>query len=287
VSGEIVIEPVEDLEGFHACERLQKEVWGFEDLAVVPDHVLLTVVKGGGLLLGAFAEEGSSREMVGFVLSFFGRAEDGTLKHCSLMAAVRAGWRDRGLGYRLKLAQRDHVLRQGVGLITWTFDPLESRNAHFNLNKLGCVATTYLINYYGSLRDERNRGLPTDRFLCEWHLRAPRVEGRLARGYSPPGSELVRELPRALDAETGMDLPRPRGAMLGLEANRIIVEIPSDFQGLKARDLELARAWRLATREVLSHYMGRGYLAVGLLRDGDRSFLLLERASLGEVLKRP
>lgn len=280
MSERIVIRPVEDLEGFHECERLQKGVWGFDDISVVPDHVLLTVVRGGGLLLGAFSPEG---KMVGFVLSFFGRAEDGTLKHCSLMAAVKEGFRDRGLGYKLKLAQREHVLRQGMELITWTFDPLESRNAHFNFNKLGCVAERYYVNYYGSLRDERNRGLPTDRFLCEWHLVSPRVEGRIAHGFPGFGEGFSRRLPHALDAQG----KGPGPVRLDLDEERLLVEIPADFQGLKRESLELALEWRLAAREALTHYMGRGYLATGLVREGKRSFLLLERRPLEEVLSRP
>jgi len=276
----IVIEPVEDLEGFHECERLQKEIWGFDDIAVVPDHVLLTVVKGGGLLLGAFTEE---RKMIGFALSFFCRTEDGTPKHCSLMAAVKDGWRDKGLGYRLKLTQREYVLRQGVELITWTFDPLESRNAHFNLNKLGCVATRYHVNYYGSLRDERNRGLPTDRFSCEWHLKSPRVERRIAQGFRGFPKGLVRELPCVLRAEG----EEPGPVELGLEEERLLVEIPPDFQALRRESMELALRWRLAAREALSHYMGRSYLGTGLVRDGKKSFLLLERKALEEVLSSP
>ncbi len=286
MNGEIVIEPVEDFEGFHACERLQQEVWGLEDLGVVPDHVLLTTVEGGGLLLGAFVAEGGAREMVGFALSFFGRTEDGKLRHCSLMAAVKDGWRDRGVGYRLKLAQRECVLRQGVALITWTFDPMESRNAHFNLNKLGAVATRYFLNYYGDLRDERNRGIPTDRFLCEWHLRSPRVERRITQGYQPPDPELIREIPVVNRGKPGKP-PTPGTVSLGLEEERLRLEIPVDLQALKARSLALARAWRFSTREALSHYMGRGYLVTGLLRDGKRSFLLLERKPLEEVLAAP
>lgn len=284
MSAKIVIEPVLDLEGFHECERLQKEVWGFDDISVVPDHVLLTVVKGGGLLLGAFAEEGDHREMVGFVLSFFGRSEDGTLKHCSLMAAVKEGWRDKGLGYKLKLAQREHVLHQGVGLITWTFDPLESRNAHFNLNKLGCVVANFYVNYYGSLRDERNWGLPTDRFLCEWHLRAPRVERRLREGYPAFSGGLYRELP-CVNPTDGLE---PSQARLDLDEEELLVQIPPDFQALRRRSMELALRWRLSTREAFQHYiMGRGYFATGLVRGEGRSYLLLERRPLEEVLSRP
>ena len=283
MEGKIFIEPVEDLEGFHQCERLQKEVWGMADIAVVPDHAILTAVEAGGLLLGAFAAEEGKREMVGFALSFFGRTGDGRLRHCSLMAAVKDGWRDKGVGYALKLAQREHVLRQGVGLITWTFDPLESRNAHFNLNKLGCVVARYYLDYYGSLRDERNKGLPTDRFLCEWHLKSPRVERRVAQGFPGFPRGLVRELPCALRAE-GVE---PGSVELGLKEERLLVEIPPDFQALRRESMELALRWRLAAREALSHYMSYGYLVTGLVREGNRSFLLLERKTLEEVLSSP
>ncbi|MFN3346824.1 MAG: hypothetical protein ACK42E_03315, partial [Candidatus Bipolaricaulaceae bacterium] len=122
-----MIEPVQDFAGYRACERLQKEVWGFADISVVPDHLIHMIVQAGGLLLGAFAGIGPGREMLGFSLSVVGLGEGGKLRHHSLMTAVKPGLQDQGIGHKLKLAQREHVLRQGIALITWTFDPLESR----------------------------------------------------------------------------------------------------------------------------------------------------------------
>jgi predicted GNAT superfamily acetyltransferase len=286
ISGEIVIEPVHDHRGYRDCERLQKEVWGFDDVAVVPDHALHTMVEGGGLLLGAYDGIGPGREMIGFALSLLGWWEVGkSLRHQSFMAAVREGWRDKGVGYRLKLAQREHVLDQGVELITWTFDPLESRNAYFNLNKLGAVVTRYLPDYYGEFRDERNRGLPSDRFLCEWHLKSPRVEARLS------GERPTLSLGRAEAINATKRLPSglraPAGARAALTAPLLLYEIPADLQTLKRRDLELARAWRLEMRRILPLYFEDGYIVSGLYHQGERSFLVLERAELGEVLSRP
>jgi len=286
ISEEIIIEPVHDHRGYRECEKLQLEVWGFDAIAVVPDHALHTMVEGGGLLLGAYDGIGPGREMIGFALSLLGWWEVGkTLRHQSFMAAVRAGWRDKGVGYRLKLAQREHVLAQGIDLITWTFDPLESRNAHFNLNKLGAIVTGYLPNYYGEFRDERNRGLPSDRFLCEWHLASPRATARIA-GQRPNlalgEAEAINTTKRLASG-----LRAPAGFKAGLTAPVLLYEIPADLQTLKRRDLELARTWRLETRKVLPLYFEDGYLVTGLFHQGERSFLVLERAAKEEVLSRP
>ena len=282
----ITIEPVHNHRGYRECEALQRAIWGFDDIAVVPDHALHTIVEGGGLLLAAYDGIGPGREMVGFVLSLLGWWEVGKrLRHQSLMAAVREGWQGKGVGYALKCAQRKHVLSQGIDLVTWTFDPLESRNAHFNLNKLGAVVTRYMPEYYGEFRDARNRGLATDRFLCEWHLSSPRVKARLA-GEKPDLSlgkaeaiNATRRLPSGLRA--------PVSFRADLAAPILLYEIPADLQTVKREDLELARVWRMESRKALTLYLEDGYLVTGLLHQGDRSFLVLERAELAEVLSCP
>jgi len=282
---DLVIEPVTDHSGYRACERLQREVWGFADVALVPDHALHTIVEAGGLLLGAYDGVGPGREMVGFVLSLLGRHHDGSLRHCSLMAAVSPDWQNRGLGYRLKLAQREHVLKQGILVVTWTFDPLESRNAHFNLNKLGALATEYLPNYYGEFRDTRNRGLASDRFRCEWHLDSTRVKRRLDQGKSALSATELGQMELANRTQRlSSGLRRPAGFEYEVQGNHLLFEIPSDLQRLRQEDLELARAWRLETRKSLATYMEEGYIAVQLLHQSDRSFLILRRAEMGEVL---
>lgn len=283
---EVVIEPVRDRVGYRACERLQQEVWGFADVAVIPDHLIHMVTSAGGLLLGAFDGIGPGREMIGFTLSVVGLLAGTTLRHHSLMAAVRPDWQDRSIGYRLKCAQRERVLAQGIRIITWTFDPLESRNAHFNLNKLGGVVTEYLPNYFGELRDVRNRGIDTDRLLCQWHLDSPWAKGHLA-GERPPALALgdLETINRTQRTATG--LRAPAGFRPDLRAPNLLFEIPSDLQTVRRADLDLARTWRLEARRALGAYLDEGYLVTSLFRQGDRSFLVLEKASLAQVLERP
>ncbi len=283
---DLVIEPVRDGAGYRACERLQQAVWGFADLAVIPDHLIHMVVNAGGLLLGAFDGIGPGREMIGFTLSVVGLLDGGVLRHYSLMAAVRPGFQDRGVGYALKLAQREHVLAQGIGIITWTFDPLESRNAYFNLNKLGGVVAQYLPNYFGELRDARNRGIDTDRFLCRWHLRSPRVESYL-KGGKPPALALGEIETINRTQRTASGLRAPAGFRPDLRAPNLLFEIPSDLQTLRKEDLDLARTWRLEARRALGTYLDEGYLVTSLFRQGDRSFLVLEKSPLPKVLERP
>ncbi|HAZ27720.1 TPA: hypothetical protein DCY65_03455 [Candidatus Acetothermia bacterium] len=283
---DVVIEPVRDGAGYRACERLQKEVWGFTDLAVIPDHLIHMVVGAGGLLLGAFDGIGPGREMVGFTMSVVGLLDGKTLRHHSLMAAVTPGWQDKGVGYRLKCSQRDHVLAQGINVITWTFDPLESRNAHFNLNKLGVAVAQYLPNYFGELRDARNRGMDTDRFLCQWHLDSPRVRSYL-EGGKPPALALGDLETINRSQRTAAGFRAPAGSTLGLRAPHLLFEIPSDLQTMRKADLDLARTWRLEARRALSTYLDEGYLVTSLFREGERSFLVLERSSLPKVLERP
>lgn len=287
MSSEVVIEPVHDFPGYRACERLQREVWGFQDLSIIPDHALHMIVQAGGLLLGAFDGIGPAREMLGFSLSVLGLWEGRRLRHFSLMTAVKPAQQNQGIGEKLKLAQREYVLRQGIDLITWTFDPLESRNAHFNLNKLGGIVRSYHQNFFGEeMRDALNQGLPSDRFLCEWYLESPRVRVRLEGGKSP---ELrlseVEVINRTRRLPSGQRAPA--GGRLGLSARFLFFEIPANLQALKRENLEVARAWRQECRRFLAPYLEEGYLVTGLVREGERSFLVLERASLEEVVERP
>ncbi len=281
------IRPVETLEDIHECERLQKLVWGFEDLSVVPHHLIITTLKAGGLLLGAF----EGQHMIGFVYGFPGfiiEEKQLKLKHCSLMAAVLPEHRFRGVGYQLKLKQRECVLSQGLDLITWTFDPLQGANAHFNFTKLGVICCQYEPNLYGDIRDELNRGLPTDRFSVEWWIRSPRVTARVERLEKPHFS---RELP--LVNRTAINR---RGLLGNLEYDlerkeaRLLVEVPRDIRALKEADLDLALRWRLETRKIFAHYFKRGYIASeffsSALEPQPRSYYLLEKLPKDELLER-
>ena len=179
---DITIRLIESLDDFHAVEDLSRRVWESTDLEVVPLHMLTTIAHNGGLVLGAFDGD----RMIGFVLGFLGADEAdpkrpamARLKHCSHQLGVLEEYRDRGVGYQLKLAQRDFVLKQGIRLITWTFDPLESRNARLNVARLGAVCNKCLRNIYGELDDGLNAGLPSDRFQVDWWITSARVKERL------------------------------------------------------------------------------------------------------------
>jgi predicted GNAT superfamily acetyltransferase len=175
VSPEIVVRECDGLEELEACVRLQKEVWGFNDIDIVPARVFLVASKIGGQVIGAFRGD----ELVGYTLSIPGNRNGHVYLH-SHMLAVKESCRNLGLGRKLKLAQRDDALEKGIELIEWTFDPLEIKNAYLNIVKLGAIARRYNINQYGSFSSPLQGGLPTDRLVAEWWLRSDRVEAVLA-----------------------------------------------------------------------------------------------------------
>jgi len=276
----IEIRPITTQEGFRECERLQKLIWGFEDASVVPHHLLITAQKGGGVLFGAY----DRGRMIGFVFGFVG-LEGGKPKHCSLMCGVVSEQRYRGVGYKLKLKQREAVLSQGIELVTWTYDPLQSANAHFNFAKLGVIARSYERDLYGDIRDEINRGLATDRFTVEWWVKSPRVVARVEKGERPKFPEGLNIVNRTEERE-GLSVNLEHD--LDLSDERLLVEIPRDIQGLKRKDLELAQRWRFQTREIFENYLQKGYIVSEFfaveLEGRKRSFYLLERVSAEELL---
>jgi predicted GNAT superfamily acetyltransferase len=183
MSGVVEIRSCHALEEFHACVALQREIWGEADLEVEPATMFVVAAHTGGQVIGAFAGD----VLVGFVLAVAGVRARTSYLH-SHMACVRTGYRDQGLGRRLKLFQRDEALQRGIGLIEWTFDPLEVRNAHLNFNRLGAISRKYLPNLYGVTTSPLHRGLRTDRLLVEWRLEDPGVIAKIASGAAAAGT---------------------------------------------------------------------------------------------------
>ncbi len=187
----IIIRDIEQISEMREIEALQKEVWGSDDRDIVPLTIFAATREVGAILIGAF--DGAS--LIGFAYSFVGR-EDGRMVHHSHMLAVRPIYRNFNLGYRLKLAQRDRALAQGITQMTWTFDPLQSLNAHFNFAKLGVVADAYKINFYGEATSSFLHQIGTDRLWVTWSLDSQRVCERVRTGVKTEDS--VFDLERIL-----------------------------------------------------------------------------------------
>jgi predicted GNAT superfamily acetyltransferase len=174
--------------------RLQQQIWGFEDVDLLPLRLFVVATKIGGHVLGAF--DGS--RMVGFSLAIPGVKQGGASFWHSHMMGVVDGYRDQGIGRRLKLRQREDALERGIRLIEWTFDPLELKNAHFNIERLGAVVRRYVLNQYGTTTSHLHGGLPTDRCVAEWHLDREIPRDQIQARISLPSDigELRRNDPR-------------------------------------------------------------------------------------------
>jgi predicted GNAT superfamily acetyltransferase len=173
----IVVRRCEGIEEFRLCVELQREVWRFSDAELVPLRLFVVADKVGGQVVGAF----DRGVMVGFALSVPGLRNGHPYLH-SHMAGVRETHRNAGIGRKLKLFQRDDAIARGIDLIEWTFDPLEIKNAFFNIERLGAISRRYTINQYGVTSSALHGGLPTDRLIAEWWVRSKRVESLLANG---------------------------------------------------------------------------------------------------------
>jgi chorismate synthase len=244
----IVIRDIADLAEMREIEQLQKEVWGVEDLDVYPALALRPQKDVGAILMGAFAEQ----KMAGFVFGFPGIIKGETVIH-SDMLAVRPEFRSYGLGYSLKLAQRERAIEMGISRITWTYDPLQLRNANLNFGKLGVVADRYDINYYGQTSSFLHN-FGTDRLWVTWDLGSQRVRTRIVSGAAPETS--VEDLPMMVHV---IESDEPA---LNLEmdlAERIGIQIPGNINQLKEQGEGKAERWREATRAAFTKALDSGY----------------------------
>jgi len=177
---QITIRKCIGIDELNACVVLQKEVWNFSDLDLIPLRMFVVSQKIGGQTIGAFHGD----DLVGFAFSIPGSRAGHAYLH-SHMLAVRDSFRNHGLGRKLKLAQRDDAIQQGYELLEWTFDPLEIKNAHLNLSRLGAIARRYSVNHYGHSSSPLQGGLPTDRLVAEWWLKSQRVVDLLDKKQPP------------------------------------------------------------------------------------------------------
>lgn len=255
-----------------AAEELQALVWPESPIDVVPDHLLITLALNGSPVIGAFAtlDDGTEKQLIGVAFGFPGLVETPTgnsFKYCSHQLGVHPDWEGRGIGFALKRAQWQMARQQGYARITWTYDPLLSRNAHLNIAKLGAVCNTYKREVYGEMRDGLNVGFPSDRFQVDWWLNTPRVQNRLSDHPAPRlkvdhyvagGAEIINP-GKYLEGETVISAPLNLD-LLDSSPAIVLVEIPVDIQILKISDPDAALSWRLQTREIFETLFAQDYV---------------------------
>lgn len=287
MENDITIKPITAHEDFYACEDVQRAAWAMpRDNEIVPSHLLYTVAHNGGIVLGAYTPDG---QVVGFVFGIVGRASEERTAltgmpylHCSHMMGVRPAYQGTSVGYRLKLAQREHAMLQGYRLAIWTYDPLLGPNARLNIEKLGAICRHYKRNVYGDL-EGIYAGLPTDRFEVEWWLGSQRVRehiaGRVERpdlaGWLNAGAQVVN--PTVLRG--GFRMPGERADIP--DAHLILLETPGDFGVIKDTDMDLAREWRMRFREACEEAFDAGYVVARFVSEmteqGRRNYYVLRR----------
>jgi chorismate synthase len=259
-------------EDYDACVGLQREVWGLSDLEITSAIQLIATVHAGGLLLVA---EAAGEGIVGFSYGFAAWSDGAAHLHSDMLAVLPA-WRGRGVGVRLKWAQREAVLARGQGLVTWTFDPMRAKNARLNLRHLGATSREFLPDLYGRTSSALHHGLATDRLLARWELRNPRVRG-LAAGKSTKSSSA--QAVRLNDVRLQGGLPVSSDPQLDRDARRLLLLVPSDWDALCRADLGLAREWQSVVRRSFESAFARGYAAtdVATLPDGPSVAYVLEQ----------
>ncbi|MEK6320443.1 MAG: hypothetical protein AABN33_02040 [Acidobacteriota bacterium] len=238
---EVAIRECSSIEDFQQCIELERAVWKDDDLGIMPIRLYMISKACNAPTIGAFE---SSGRLVGFVHTMIALMDKHVVYH-SHLAAVREDLRHKDIGYKMKLAQRQHAIQAGAPLIVWTFDPLQSRNAHLNVNKLGAVIRRYEVNYYSEgISTVFDSEVPSDRIFAEWWVSSPHVESALA------GNRPRVEVPES-------------------------VLIPEDINKVRARSVEEHLQWRLRVREDFQHKLADGLIVRGFEREGDTSRYLL------------
>jgi predicted GNAT superfamily acetyltransferase len=290
----IVIRDLKTIDDLTQLKAVEKEVWGIAEEDTLPLTLAIACKAAGNIFVGAFdrdedAKNRNKDKLVGFAFGFLGREHGQTTVH-SHMLAVLDGYRHLDLGSRLKQAQRERAMAMGVHEMTWTYDPLQSRNAHFNFSKLGVVSDTYKVDFYGPETSSMLHRNGTDRLWVRWLLNSRRVRDRLAGKSTNARVEaldalkllapLVRFDPGGKPART--DLPE------ALARQRVSIEIPGDILNVERTDMELAREWRDATRWAFRETLKAGFVVAEFCRSirgqqGPGAYLL-QRGTVSDLI---
>ncbi len=242
VATRITLKHLDTLPEFREALRLQKEIWGFSDIELLPLRLFVVAHRVGGQVIGAFDGE----HMIGFLISIPGLKHGEGYLHSHMMG-VQAPYRNLGVGRMLKLAQREDALVRQIRLVEWTFDPLELKNAYFNIERLGAVVRRYVLNQYGTTTSHLHGSLPTDRCVAEWQLDSKRVLAVLDGRSEPHGGILER------------------------------VAVPNDIGELRQHDPKRAREIQLHVSESFLANFQRGLAVTGFQRMPDSGVYLFSQ----------
>ncbi|HUM05316.1 MAG TPA: GNAT family N-acetyltransferase [Terriglobales bacterium] len=280
-AGKIHIRDLSCFDDLLQLRAVEKEVWGMADEDSLPMTLAVALQAAGSIFVGAF----DGPRLVGFAFGFLGQEHGQPAVH-SHMLAVLDPYRQHDLGRRLKLAQRERTLAMGVREMTWTFDPLQSRNAHFNLAKLGVVSDTYKIDFYGPETSSMLHRNGTDRLWVRWLLDSRRVQDRIAG--KDTRAEAIDALRHLAPLVSFNGDGRPARACLGesLARQRVSIEVPGDILSVERADMNLAREWREATRWAFTRALEAGFVVTDFCRSlrgqqGPGAYLL-QRGSVAE-----
>jgi predicted GNAT superfamily acetyltransferase len=272
MSESIRIQPLLKLGEMRPAVELQRIYWGQDVESVVPGHMLYSIVNAGGHVLGAYDDERLIGVLIGLVAldPDTSRPIGERLQIASKRMVVLPDYRSKGIGAKLKLAQRQEAIRQGIELVTWTFDPLLSTNAHLNIRKLRAVCRQYLPDYYGT---EEGAGLTrfssSDRLLVEWSVNDPAVKRILDAGqavqqwadYAAAGVSIIN--PASRDA-AGFPVPTDQAVILADQAT-VLLEIPPRYDDLTYAQPALTQAWQAHIRVVFLQAFAQGYMVTDFL----------------------
>ena len=279
----IIIRDLQTIAELQQVEALEQEVWELADRDVMPLALMIATREAGSVWLGAF----DGPKLAGFAFGFLAM-DAGHLTLHSHMLAVREPYRNLDLGHKLKLAQRERALAMRVPEMTWTFDPLQSRNAHLNFGKLGVVSDIYKIDFYGPETSSVLHQNGTDRLWVRWPLASRRVRDRLqGKDYRPEVLDAFSRL-EPLVQFNGDGKPLRHDLTAALARQRIAIQIPSDILTVEQKDPGLAREWREATRWAFTEALRAGFFVAEFARtvrgnQGPGNYLL-EKGNIAEYV---
>jgi predicted GNAT superfamily acetyltransferase len=270
----ITYKTIEELADINEVVSLQSDIWSQDSVTPLPQ--LVASIHHGGILIGAYSEN----RLIGFCYGFAG-FKNKEVYLISHMAAIRPEYQNLGVGYQLKIKQREWAVAYGYQKIVWTFDPLEVRNGYFNLCKLGAYSKTYIPSYYGEMQDKLNKGLPSDRLVIEWDICSVQVE-KVISGELPFKTEQTYEI--LLQADQNTEYPLLVEKRSYRQKDGYLVAVPTNIQILKQTNLEVANAWRFAIRDVISEAIENGYIITGVQKVPNSSyqFYILEKKTMEE-----